>query len=178
MEVNKQTLTRKGTFNSGHRIMHPLTNKGENLHGHTYMFEIGVGFKPNINSKQQAADLELFDKVVLNYIDTYYNHAMIVNPDDRSIITFIEEQGCKYVEMWLNNSLYCNPTVEHVALQLFYELTAVMGHRFALNHIRLYETPMLFTDIRLEDIEYKTLVAYTTKAHKLNRIKEWNIKTQ
>lgn len=176
-----QTITRKGNFDAAHRIVNHA-GKCANLHGHTYLFELTIAFdevKATLNDDDNIGypiDFADLKALALGYIDRYYDHALIYNPKDPELLKLMDGSNrWRVVPMWLKSGLYCNPSVENIALQLFVELNALFIMKecpFRMNALRLFETPNSYTDVNW-DIDYHLLNDLTKRAMKLNRVEQW-----
>jgi len=124
-----QYITRKGTFDSGHRVMNERM-KCFNVHGHMYSCQ---------------------------WIDDKLDHGMILNPMDTYLFNAVEALGSKTWIMSLSGGKYCNPTVENIAKEIFLatELLFVDYSALSVYHVRLYETPNCYTDCDANSISEK-----------------------
>jgi len=175
-----QTITRKGNFDSAHRIVNH-GGKCANMHGHTYNYELTISFdsmeafnnKEDIGYPIDFADLK---SLAIGYIDAHYDHALIYNPKDPQLIPTIKiNPQWKLVDMWLKDGEYCNPSVENIALQLFVELNALFITNkcpFVIHSLRVYETPNSYTDMDWK-VDNLLINILTKKAFSLKRVQEW-----
>lgn len=137
-----QTITRKGSFDSGHRVMNEKF-KCFNMHGHTYLFELTFGFS---ESKEigYAIDFKEIKRVGCQWIDDVLDHGMILNPHDTTLIKTTIGLGSKYWLMSLNGSgNYCNPSVENIAKELFLAQEVIFETypNLWIESVCLWETP-------------------------------------
>lgn len=137
-----QTITRKGSFDSGHRVMNEKF-KCFNIHGHTYLYELTFGFS---QSKQigYAIDFKEIKRIGCQWIDDILDHGMILNPKDEKLIKTTIELGSKYWLMSLNGAdVYCNPSVENIAKELFLAQSILFDlyDDLWIESICLWETP-------------------------------------
>jgi len=141
-----QTITRKGAFDSGHRVMNEKM-KCFNVHGHTYLYELTFQFAA-MESIGYAIDFKEIKRVGCQWIDDVFDHGMLINPKDQHIIAMCETLKSKKWIMSLNGSgEYCNPTVENIAKEIFLGLKVLLDNdHLMLQRVRLYETPNCFTD--------------------------------
>jgi 6-pyruvoyltetrahydropterin/6-carboxytetrahydropterin synthase len=141
-----QTITRKGTFDSGHRVMNEKM-KCFNVHGHTYLYELTFKFQ-TMESIGYAIDFKEIKRVGCQWIDDMFDHGMLINPKDQNIITMCNSLESKKWIMSLNGKdEYCNPTVENIAKEIFLGLVSLLNSKtLKLERVRLYETPNCFTD--------------------------------
>jgi 6-pyruvoyltetrahydropterin/6-carboxytetrahydropterin synthase len=141
-----QTITRKGTFDSAHRVMNERM-KCFNLHGHTYLYELEFKFD-QMESIGYAIDFKEIKRVGCQWIDDMLDHGTIVNPKDHHVISACESTKSKIWFMSLNGiDGYCNPSVENIAKEMFLAISYLLNNKhLKLQKIRLYETPNCYTD--------------------------------
>lgn len=148
-----QTITRKGSFDSAHRVMNEKM-KCFNLHGHTYLYELQFRFD-SMSSIGYAIDFKEIKRIPCQFIDDFLDHGIIVNPHDVLVIKTAEVLNSKIWQMSLAVDGYCNPTVENIAKEIFLiceMLFAGRGFGLEIERVRLYETPNCFTDCNKESI--------------------------
>jgi len=151
--MKRQYITRKGSFDSGHRVMNERM-KCFNLHGHTYLYELEFSF----NEMEQigyAIDFKEIKRVGCQWIDDFLDHGMIVNPHDTEVIKAAISTGSKLWYMSLNGlNQYCNPSVENIAKEIFLamKLLFVPYPNLHIHKVTLYETPNCFTTCIEESI--------------------------
>ena len=148
-----QYITRKGTFDSGHRVMNERM-KCFNIHGHTYLYELTFAFT-EMEHIGYALDFKEIKRVGCQWIDDLLDHGMILNPKDDVVIEATEKTGSKLWLMSLNGDKYCNPSVENVAREVFLAQQILFEQYPMLKvwHLRLYETPNCYTDCYGESIK-------------------------
>jgi 6-pyruvoyltetrahydropterin/6-carboxytetrahydropterin synthase len=153
MKKTFQTITRKGSFDSGHRVMNEKM-KCFNLHGHTYLFELTFSFN-SMESIGYAIDFKEIKRVACQWIDDILDHGVIVNPHDQSVIRCAEETGSKIWFMNLNgNKQYCNPTVENIAKEVFLAMEILFQQytELKIHKVKIHETPNCSTVCKLKSI--------------------------
>lgn len=141
-----QTITRKGSFDAGHRVMNERM-KCFNLHGHTYLYELEFQF----NQMQEigyAIDFKEIKRVGCQWIDDILDHGMLINPKDEHVIAVSDALKSKKWVMSLNGTgEYCNPSVENIAKEIFLAISYLLDNQnLKLRRIRLYETPNCYSD--------------------------------
>jgi len=144
--MKKQYIVRKGTFDSGHRVMNEKM-KCFNMHGHTYLYELEFEFN-EMEEIGYAIDFKEIKRVGGQWIDDLLDHGMIVNPKDEHIIQAAKATNSKIWYMSLNGeNEYCNPSVENVAKEIFIAMSQLFRSYSNLktNKIILYETPNCYT---------------------------------
>jgi len=137
-----QILSRKTTFDSGHRVMNERM-KCFNLHGHTYLCEVQFSFN-SMASIGYAIDFKEVKRVGLQWIDDTLDHGMLLNPKDEEVIELTRKMGSKLWLMSLNGrDKYCNPTAELIAQELFLAMEILFEQYDSLkvHAIHLNETP-------------------------------------
>jgi len=140
-------ITRAFEFDSAHRVMDEQV-KCYNLHGHRFKAELSFEYA----STQEIGyniDFKDIKKIAGGFIDRHLDHAGIFNPKDTELISLCESKGWKIYRMGLGKDMYCNPTAENIAGELFY----IIGKLFeqvdglTLTNVRLYETPTCWVDV-------------------------------
>lgn len=143
--MSYQTITRKGSFDSAHRVMNEKM-KCYNLHGHTYLYDLTFKFD-QIEDIGYAIDFKEIKRVGCQWIDDKMDHGTIVNPKDYCVIEACKALNSKIWYMSLNGvNEYCNPSVENIAKEIFLAITFLLNDdHLKLQEIKLYETPNCFT---------------------------------
>jgi len=153
-----QLITRKGNFDSGHRVMNEFM-KCFNIHGHTYLYELTFSFN-NIEEIGYAIDFKEIKRVFCQWIDDILDHGMILNPKDELLIKTTREYGSKLWLMSLNGEgEYCNPSVENIAKEIFLAMDILSENLYKnaptglkIYGVKIYETPNCFTECFRESI--------------------------
>lgn len=148
----KQYISRKGNFDSGHRVMNEFM-KCFNIHGHTYLYELTFSFE-NMEEIGYAIDFKEIKRVFCQWIDDILDHGMILNPKDELLIQTTKEYGTKLWLMSLNgNGEYCNPSVENIAKEVFLAMEILTDTLYEMaptgleiHNVKIYETPNCWTD--------------------------------
>ena len=112
----KQTITRKGKFDAGHRVMHEAV-KCFNIHGHCFDYELTFDYDEQ-KDIGYPLDFKEIKRVACSWIDDYLDHGFIANPHDEKIIHTCKELGSKLWVMSLNGGKFCNPTAENIAQEI------------------------------------------------------------
>ena len=141
-----QTITRKGTFDAAHRVMHERV-KCFNLHGHTFLYELTFGFREP-EDLGYALDFKEIKRVAGAYIDEVFDHGTIVNPKDEVLIDCVKKLGTKLYKMSIKGvNEDCNPSAELISKELFIQISMLMNTgNLWLEKLRLYETPNCWVD--------------------------------
>ena len=150
-----QKITRKGTFDAAHRVMHERV-KCFNLHGHTFLYELTFAFKEP-EDLGYALDFKEIKRVACAYIDEVFDHCTIANPKDEVLIDCVKKLGTKLYLMSINGpGADCNPSAESIAKELFIQIGYLMATpNIWLDSIRLYETPNYWVDTDKDCISAK-----------------------
>ena len=147
-----QYISRKGNFDSGHRVMNEFM-KCFNIHGHTYLYELTFSFE-NMEEIGYALDFKEIKRVFCQWIDDILDHGMILNPKDDLLIRTTQEYGTKLWLMSLNGKReYCNPSVENIAKEVFLAMDILSNTLYAkaptglkIHKVQIYETPNCSTE--------------------------------
>lgn len=141
-----QTITRKGSFDSAHRVMNERL-KCYNVHGHTYLYELTFSFD-QMEAIGYAIDFKEIKRVACQWIDDVLDHGAILNPKDEAVINSCLATKSKLWLMSLNGKEnYCNPSAENISKEIFLAVSYLMNTSFLkLHHVRLWETPNCYTD--------------------------------
>lgn len=152
------TITRIFGFDSGHRVL-GHEGKCANLHGHRYTAEVTVTAK-DLDKIGRVIDFSVIKRDVGNWIDTYWDHNMILHVKDPLAIIHSADGHLE-----TNNHTYgtravfgpkdpfimpdeMNPTAENMAAVLFHQAQEILKpYDLAVVHVRLYETPNCFADV-------------------------------
>jgi len=140
--MTKQLTSRKGSFDSGHRVMDERM-KCFNVHGHTYLFELFFEFN-TMEDIGYNIDFKEIKRVGLSFIDNTLDHAMLLNPKDTDLINVCEKLNSKYWLMSLNGQdMYCNPTAENISKEIFLAMEVLFSvyEGLSIHKVVLYETP-------------------------------------
>lgn len=163
-----QTISRKGSFDSGHRVMNEKM-KCFNMHGHTYLYELTFAFS-SMEEIGYAIDFKEIKRVACQWIDDILDHGMILNPEDSDVIKATEATGSKMWLMSLNGKgKYCNPSVENIAKEIFLAMECLFMSYPALmiKEINIFETPNCSTKCwsnSITDMERNNWLAANAKS--------------
>jgi 6-pyruvoyltetrahydropterin/6-carboxytetrahydropterin synthase len=173
IKMEKQTISRKFSFDSGHRVMNEK-QKCFNLHGHTYICTIKLKFD-NMREIGYPIDFKEIKRVGVQFVDDFFDHGVIVNPMDEAVIECAMKTGSKMWYMSLNGTgQYCNPTVENIAKELFLALDLLLRDQkygLEMHSIKLYETPNCYTICKAGGIHPEERSNFFTQ--NFNRIAEF-----
>ena len=158
-----QFISRKGNFDSGHRVMNEKF-KCFNVHGHTYLYELVFEFD-SMEDIGYNIDFKEIKRVGCQWIDDFLDHGMILNPQDSVIILTCRTLKSKFWLMSLNGQdEYCNPSVENIAKEVFLAIDYLFyGHKgLKLYKVIIYETPNCSTTCLKESIHDDEIVNFLT----------------
>jgi len=147
-----QYISRKGNFDSGHRVMNEFM-KCFNIHGHTYLYELTFSFE-NMEEIGYAIDFKEIKRVFCQWIDDTVDHGMILNAKDTKLVETTREYGTKLWLMSLNGEgEYCNPSVENIAKEIFMAMDTLSKVLYRdsttgleIHSVKIYETPNCWTN--------------------------------
>ena len=169
-----QYITRKGNFDSGHRVMNEFM-KCFNIHGHTYLYELTFSFE-NMEEIGYAIDFKEIKRVFCQWIDDILDHGMILNPKDELLIQTTKQYGTKLWEMSLNGKdEYCNPSVENIAKEVFLAMMVLFQpyKNLKIHEVIIYETPNCSTICSKESIS--DTEAQNWMAHRYNEVLKYSV---
>ncbi|PSB92429.1 6-carboxytetrahydropterin synthase QueD [Candidatus Pandoraea novymonadis] len=144
------TITRKLEFDAGHRIP-DHRSQCRNLHGHRYVLEITLmgEMKREEGAFDNGMVMDFADvKALANeHLVSMWDHAFIVYQGDievRNFLTSLKDHKTVVLD--------CIPTVENLANIAFKMLVGIFdayyGSNLCLTHVRLYETPNCWADVK------------------------------
>ena len=153
--MKKQYITRKGSFDSGHRVMNERM-KCFNIHGHTYLYELEFEFN-EMEEIGYAIDFKEIKRVGCQWIDDILDHGMLLNPHDLKLIETTKDYGSK---LWLMSLIgfgeYCNTSVENIAKEIFLAMMVLFNPsvypNLRIHRVIIYETPNCSTICSRESI--------------------------
>ena len=138
-----QLIYRKGSFDSGHRVMNEKF-KCFNLHGHTYLYTLTFEYEES-QEIGYAMDFKEIKRVGMQFIDDKLDHGMLLNPLDTAVLDAVQATGSKLWTMSLNgHSEYCNPSVENIAKEVFLAMEVLFVSyepNFKIHSVTIDETP-------------------------------------
>lgn len=166
--MKKQYITRKCTFDSGHRVMNERM-KCYSMHGHTYHCELTFEFN-EMEDIGYAIDFKEIKRVGCEWIDDTLDHGFLINPLDVDVIKACNSTDSKMWFMSLNGmGQYCNPSVENIAKEIFLAMEVLFEKypHLKIHKVLLYETPNCYTeciDESISEIERDNWM-YTNRIH-------------
>lgn len=142
------TVTRIFEFDAAHRVMNEKV-KCFNLHGHRFKVEVTFEYSRK-EALGYAIDFKEIKRIVGAFIDEHFDHACILNPLDKELISLCEKNNWRHYEMGFGVEKDENPSAENIALELFYIINTLFHgskEKVELKNIRLYETPNCWVDV-------------------------------
>ena len=146
-------ITRRLEFDAGHRIP-DHQSQCRHLHGHRYAIEITLAGDIIQSAGQplngMVMDFSEIKALAKQHLVDAWDHAFLAYRQDAPVVDFLATlSGHKTV------LLDAVPTVENLAALAFSVLNAVYldtyGNHLRLEHLRLYETPNCWADVRRTD---------------------------
>ena len=129
----KKTLT----FSYAHRL---LKHQGKcmNYHGHNGVIEV-LCENSSLDNRQMVVDFDEISEAVKDWIDTQFDHAMIIGPND-PIIPFLKKENQKHF------ITADEPTAEAMAKLVFDQAKIA---NLPIKSVTLWETPTSSATIRI-----------------------------
>lgn len=122
-------VSREIPFCYGHRLLN-YEGKCKNLHGHNGLAVITLETE-QLDDLGLAFDFSEIKRVVLPWIDSEFDHRMLLHKDD-PMVPILRETGDPI------KVLDCNPSAENIA-RLIYEFVKDAG--YPVSDVVLWETP-------------------------------------
>lgn len=143
-------IVKEYTFDCAHMLS---GHKGEckNLHGHTYLLQVGVSSKQGVleegPSKGMILDFKDLKVAVKERIVDKFDHAYVMwswgNAIEREIGNVLLKNGRKVVEVPYR------PTAENMAVAFYNELySAMLEHNVEVTMVRVWETKTSYAEVR------------------------------
>lgn len=149
----KQYITRIHSFDAAHRVMGHVYDDNKidefginhskcvNYHGHRYDVEMSFEFQftGEIGYEIDFAEIK---RRACQWIDDFWDHGSIFNPEDKDFIKVCEDKKSKLWTMKLAGGSWCNPTAENISKELFLICEQLFKDLTGLKvfSIKLYET--------------------------------------
>lgn len=134
------TAVRIIKFDAGHRVVNH-ESKCRNFHGHEYKAEVFAS-APYLDLLGRVVDFSVIKDRVGGFIDSHWDHAMLINAADPDLETFKTLDGgqkiyvCPY-----------NPTAENIAADLFHRCKSLLdGTGVTVTKIKLWETSNCYVE--------------------------------
>ena len=146
-------ITRRLEFDAGHRIP-DHQSQCRHLHGHRYAVEITLSGNVVLASGQSVngmiMDFSEIKSLAKQHLVDAWDHAFLAYQGDAPVVNFLATLSDHKTVL-----LDVVPTVENLAVIAFAKLRGVYldtyGNHLRLEHLRLYETPNCWADVRHSD---------------------------
>lgn len=165
--MSSQKIYRKGSFDSGHRVMNEKF-KCFNIHGHTYKYLLVFDFS-SMEEIGYAIDFKEIKRLGCQWIDDMLDHAFIANPKDTVMLDASEKLFSKHWNMSLANGEYCNPTVENIAKEIFLAMNIIFE---SFKGLKIYEVQINETENCGTTCSEKSIVPEEWRNFELRRADE------
>ena len=141
MESNLNTVTRRGRFDAGHRVMHERF-KCFNIHGHNYDYELTFSYETP-EKLGYAIDFKEIKRVACEWIDERMDHGFFANPVDLVMVEAATQLKSKlYIMHLVDADGFCNPSAENICKELFFAVERLLNRGdLRLAKVKLWETP-------------------------------------
>lgn len=140
MKINAVRILK---FDAGHRVVNH-ESKCRTLHGHEYKAHI-YAEADGLDDLGRVIDFGVIKDVIGSWIDTNWDHTMILFKDDPDLAKI---QSCDAVKpVFVMDK---NPTAENMALYLLKEVCPMLlsGTGVVVKKIRLYETTNCYVEVQ------------------------------
>ena len=131
------TATKFLDVEAGHRLIRH-ESKCKNYHGHHYRFEITC-FAMALDDVGRVIDFSDIKRYVGSWLDSHWDHAMIVEQGDELIPHFVR-MGMKHFVM------PSAPTAENLALYVLQISRVCLPPHISVQRVRCHETPTCYAD--------------------------------
>ncbi|MFA7269574.1 MAG: 6-carboxytetrahydropterin synthase [Sterolibacterium sp.] len=146
-------ITRRIEFDAGHRIP-DLQSQCRHLHGHRYAIEITMAGdviqSDGLPMNGMIMDFSEIKSLAIQHLIDAWDHAFLAYRGDTPVVDFLATLSNHKTVL-----LEVVPTAENLAILAFSKLNAVYldtyGSHLRLEHVRLYETPNCWADVRRAD---------------------------
>lgn len=149
------TCTRRLEWDSGHRVL-GHEGKCRHLHGHRYAAEITVE-AANLNELGMVVDFSVVKGIVGAWIDQYWDHNMLLHPEDPlaklyrmptlyAIQEDIQNEMFKGKNPYIMPADFPNPTAENIARVLLIQCQRILPTTLLTSKVRVYETPNCYAE--------------------------------
>ena len=146
-------ITRRIEFDAGHRIP-DHQSQCRHLHGHRYAIEITMAGdviqSDGLPMNGMIMDFSEIKSLAIQHLIDAWDHAFLAYRGDTPVVDFLATLSNHKTVL-----LEVVPTAENLAILAFSKLNAVYldtyGSHLRLEHVRLYETPNCWADVRRAD---------------------------
>lgn len=152
-------ITREFQFDYGHRVL-GHGGKCRHIHGHRGVAQVSVE-APQLDALGFVIDFSNLKTIVGDWIDTFWDHNIILNGNDPLARMYVENTGEDTEWGFFSGAVFAdktpyvlpagmNPTAENLAKILAEKAQELLaGSNLKVVHVRLYETPNCWADYDL-----------------------------
>jgi len=137
-----QIKTKLMEISAAHRLIKNYRGKCQNLHGHNYVIYLTFGCE-TLDENDFVVDFSVAKQHCNAWLDTHWDHAIIISSDDQPLIDFAIEQKQKHYLI----SEGKNTTVEVLAQHLYEQLSLQIidklqssQHTIQILNVEIWET--------------------------------------
>lgn len=152
-----ETCVRKIHFCYGHRVMNH-ESKCATLHGHNGIIWVHATPVSGLDQLGRVVDFSVLKEKVGGWVDTHWDHTMIINQADQKTIALLKEAP-SFKEIFILDN---NPTAENMAHFLLWKICpqvlkdcGVIAHK-----ITFYETENCYVEVNLDPLDTKVVELY------------------
>jgi 6-pyruvoyltetrahydropterin/6-carboxytetrahydropterin synthase len=156
-KLHRRHIFRKFEFDAGHRLLNH-EGKCRGLHGHRYVVYVHCT-APELDGIGRIIDFDVIKRKIGGWIESNWDHAMILNAEDPCANWFINEvfadsSNASFVKSPFYGMRYflldCNPTAENLASRLLSISQELMKEfNIKVTKVRVFETPNCGSDSEL-----------------------------
>lgn len=114
--TSRQTVVKRIEFPAGHRLMN-YNGKCKNLHGHSFVAEVCLG-ADQLDGMGLVIDFTDVGRFLKTWIDQNWDHAFIVNNDDKKLLEFLLVNNLKVYALRTGEDGE-NPSVENLSKHMY-----------------------------------------------------------
>ena len=169
-----QLITRKGTFDFAHRILHHRRDLDKccNIHGHTATWELTLSFEANNLSFGYMIDFGEIKRQFDGFLQKYFDHGWVSNPLDPLLKALCEDNSKIWV-LSLNKDDDCNPSCENISKEIIFVASRLFAsYNLQIHELKLYETVNSYVTSNMSSLsrnEYENLCVSERLQSKLNK---------
>jgi len=152
-----ESCVRKIHFSYGHRVMNH-ESKCASLHGHNGVVWVYARPINGLDSLGRVVDFSVLKEKLGGWIDSNWDHTMILSKDDTSVINAVQGTWQKRPAFLLPN----NPTAENMAKYLLYEICPIVlkGKGIVVHKIGFFETENSYVEESIDSFDDSLLNKY------------------
>ena len=152
-----ETCVRKIHFCYGHRVMNH-ESKCATLHGHNGVIWVHATPVSGLDSLGRVVDFSVLKEKVGTWVDTYWDHTMILFKDDEKTIDLVK-QAPSFKDIFILDK---NPTAENLAHYLLWEICpkVLKNENIIVHKIVFWETENCYVEQSLDPNDPKVRELY------------------